>query len=57
MFAARVTVGGCLTFIPISIMGRKHAPKDKDLIFQPIYMHWSMCMYLNYAHKIPRKPS
>ena len=22
----------------------KHAPKDTDLIFQPIYMHWSMCM-------------
>ena len=22
----------------------KHAPKDTYLIFQPIYMHWSMCM-------------
>ena len=22
----------------------KHAPTDTDLIFQPIYMHWSMCM-------------
>ena len=21
-----------------------HVPKDTDLIFQPIYMHWSMCM-------------
>ena len=31
-------------FIPISCMGPKHAPKDTDLIFQPIYMHWSMCM-------------
>ena len=40
----RVTVAGCLTFIPISCMGSKHAPKDKDLIFQPIYMHRSMCM-------------
>ena len=40
----RVTVAGCLTFIPISCMGPKHAPKDTDLIFQPIYMHWSMCM-------------
>ena len=40
----RVTVAGCLTFIPISCMGHKHAPKDKDLIFQPIYMHGSMCM-------------
>ena len=36
--------GGCLKFIPISCMGPKHAPKDKDLIFQPIYMHRSMCM-------------
>ena len=25
-------------------VGLKHAPKDKYLIFQPIYMHWSMCM-------------
>jgi hypothetical protein len=40
----RVTVAGCLKFIPISCMGPKHAPKDTDLIFQPIYMHWSMCM-------------
>ena len=40
----RVTVAGCLTFIPISCMGPKHAPKDKVLIFQPIYMHRSMCM-------------
>ena len=31
-------------FIPIPCMGPKHAPKDTDLIFQPIYMHWSMCM-------------
>ena len=31
-------------FIPISCMGPKHAPKDTDLIFQPIYMLWSMCM-------------
>ena len=41
---ARVTVAGCLTFFPVSCMGPKHAPKDIDLIFQPIYMHWSMCM-------------
>ena len=34
----------CLKFIPISCMGPKHAPKDTYLIFQPIYMHWSMCM-------------
>ena len=34
----------CLKFIPISCMGPKHAPKDTDLIFQRIYMHWSMCM-------------
>ena len=33
-----------LKFIPISCMGPKHAPKDTYLIFQPIYMHWSMCM-------------
>src|SRR4051812_43331011 len=31
-------------FIPISCMGPKHALKDTDLIFQPIYMHRSMCM-------------
>ena len=34
----------CLKFIPISCMGPKHAPKDTDFIFQPIYMHLSMCM-------------
>ena len=28
-----VTVAGCLTFIPISCMGPKHAPKDTYLIF------------------------
>ena len=35
----RVTVAGCLTFIPISCMGPKHATNDTDLIFEPIYMH------------------
>ena len=30
----RVTVAGCLTFIPISCMGPKHATKDTYLIFQ-----------------------
>ena len=35
---------GCLKFILISCMGHKHAPKDTNLIFQPIYMHWSMGM-------------
>ena len=40
----RVMVAGCLTFIPISCMGRKHATKDTNLIFQPIYMHRRMCM-------------
>ena len=39
MFAAEVTMAGCLTFIPISCMGRKHATKDTYLNFQPIYMH------------------
>ena len=29
----------CLTFVPISCMGPKHATKDTDLNFQPIYMH------------------
>ena len=33
-------------FIPISCMGPKHAPKDTYLIFQAIYMHWSVCMYV-----------
>ena len=40
----RVTVHWCLKFILISSMGPKHAPKDTYLIFQQIYMHWSMCM-------------
>ena len=31
----RVTVAGCLTFIPISCMGPKHATKDTHLIFNP----------------------
>ena len=44
MFCRQSTVPWCLKFIPISCMGPKHAPKDRDLIFQPIYMHWSMCM-------------
>ena len=35
-------------FIPISCMEPKHAPRDTDLIFQPIYMHWSMCMYFKF---------
>ena len=35
----RVTTAGCLTFIPISWMGPKHATKDTNLNFQPIYMH------------------
>ena len=34
----------CLKFIPISCMAPKHAPKDTDLIFQPICMYWSMCI-------------
>ena len=33
---------GCLTFIPISCKGHKHATKNTYLIFQPVYMHWSM---------------
>jgi hypothetical protein len=35
----QVTVVGCLTFIPISCMGPKHATKDTYLNFQLIYMH------------------
>ena len=44
MFCRQPTVRWCLIFIPISCMGPKHAPEDTDLIFQQIYMHWSMCM-------------
>ena len=40
----RVTVAGCVKFIPISCMGPKHATKHTYLIFQPVYMHWRMCM-------------
>ena len=43
-FAGNQRCPWCMKFIPISCMGPKHAPKDADLIFQPIYMHWSMCM-------------
>ena len=34
----------CLTFILISCMGLKHVTKDTHFNFEPIYMHWSMCM-------------
>ena len=36
---SRVTVIGCLAFIPISCMGPMLATKDTYLNFQPIYMH------------------
>ena len=36
--------GRVFKFIPIFCMGPKHAPKDTNLIFQPIYTHWGMCM-------------
>ena len=29
-------------------MGSKNAPKDTYLIFQPVYMHWSLCMYFKF---------
>ena len=35
----RVMVVGCLKFIPFSCMGPKHATRDTDLNFKPIYMH------------------
>ena len=44
MFCRQSTVPLCLKFMPISCMGPKHAPKDTNLILQPIYMHWSMHM-------------
>ena len=37
MFCGRVTVAGCVKFIPISCMGPKHATKDTYLIFQAVY--------------------
>ena len=42
--SAGINDAWCLKFMPISCMGPMHAPKDTYLIFQPIYMHWSMCM-------------
>ena len=48
MFYRQSTVPWCLKFIPISCMGPKHAPKDIDLIFEPIYMRWSMCMLFKF---------
>ena len=44
MFCRQSTVPWCSKFIPIYCMGPNHAPKDPDLIFLPIYMHWTMCM-------------
>ena len=35
----RVTVAGCLTYIPISCMGPMHATKDTNLNFQATCMH------------------
>ena len=47
----RATVARCLTFIPISCMGPKHATKDTYLVFQPIYTGACACSSnLNYAH-------
>ena len=52
MFCWQSTVPSCLKFIPISLTGPKHAPKDTYLIFQPIYMRWACgcSSNLNYAH-------
>ena len=33
MYCRQSTVPRCLKFLPISCMGPKHAPKDKDLFF------------------------
>ena len=41
---SRMTVAGCVKFIPISSMGPKHATKETYLIFQLVYMHLRMCM-------------
>ena len=48
MFCRHSMVPRWLKFIPISCMGPKHAPKYTYLIFQPIYMHWSMCMQFKF---------
>ena len=53
MFCRQSTVPWCLKFIPISWMGPKHAPKDKDL-FSNEFICTGACAcssYLNYAHK------
>ena len=48
-----------LKFIHISCMGPKHAPKDKDLSFNEFICTGACACSsnLNYAHKMPRKPS
>ena len=54
MFCRQLTVPWCLKFIPISCMGPKHAPKDKDLIFFNQFICTGACACssnLNYAHK------
>ena len=55
---ARVTVAGCLTFIPISCMGPRNSAKDTNVIFQPTLVYWSMCLWFKFelrtlnAHKL-----
>ena len=43
-FASNQHCPGVWNSFPVSCMGPKHAPKDTHVIFQPIYMHWSLCM-------------
>jgi len=47
-FAGNQQCPGVWNSFPFLAWDRKHAPKDTDLIFEPIYMHWSMCMWYKF---------
>ena len=55
----RVMVAGCLKFIPISCMGPKHATRTHIWFFNPFICTGACACSsnLNYAHKMPGKPS
>ena len=51
MFGRQSTVPWCLKFIPISCMGPKHAPKDRDLSFNQFICTGACACSSNYAFK------
>ena len=59
MFCRQSKVPWCLKFIPISCMGPRNSPKDTHVIFNQLWCIGACAcsLNLNYAHKMPRKPS